>query len=243
MRPCMAAESQVVAGIDVAASRPCTAVVWRPGRPIEEHDWFATHDVPDLIAWVVARDPAVVAIDAPQGYNRHLARTADGELKPRTLRACDWEMRRRAIPLYQVPSRTEFGAWPSSRTGWLAVGFALFKGFIKRGFEPPRQAGLPGSFGQPSALLEVYPHATFVTLAGHGLPAKTTHSGARQRIALLREYGLAWDYYFDHDSLDALAAALTGRRYVQNLASPVGDAEEGLLWLPVPALKDKYDRA
>jgi hypothetical protein len=41
------------------------------------------------------------------------------------------------------------------------------------------------------------------------------------------------DAYYDHDSLDALAAALTAWRFVKGRACAVGDEREGLLWLPV----------
>ena len=49
----------------------------------------------------------------------------------------------------------------------------------------------------------------------------------------LRRAGLEWDEYFDHDSLDALAAALTAWRFQQGRATPFGDPREGLIWLPV----------
>jgi predicted nuclease with RNAse H fold len=58
----------------------------------------------------------------------------------------------------------------------------------------------------------------------------------------LRRAGLEWDEYFDHDSLDALVAALTACRFQQGLATPVGDPREGLIWLPVlrAELLDSY---
>ncbi len=53
------------------------------------------------------------------------------------------------------------------------------------------------------------------------------------RVATLRAAGMVWDDYFDHDSLDALAAALTAWRFVQGRATPVGDERDGFIWLPV----------
>ena len=53
------------------------------------------------------------------------------------------------------------------------------------------------------------------------------------RVVALREAGVAWDEYYDHDSLDALAAALTAWRFVQGRATPVGDDRDGFIWLPV----------
>jgi hypothetical protein len=61
------------------------------------------------------------------------------------------------------------------------------------------------------------------------------------RIDLLRAARVEWDEYYDHDSLDALAAGVTAWRYLQGTASAVGDRSEGLLWLPATAefLRDR----
>ena len=58
----------------------------------------------------------------------------------------------------------------------------------------------------------------------------------------LRRLGLQWDDYYDHDSLDALMAAFTAWRFVQGLATPLGDGRDGSVWLPVTAheLHEKY---
>ena len=233
----------IIIGIDVAASRPCVAVALRPGRhgcAVQDDDWFPTREVEQLVEWVVRLDPVVVAIDAPQGFNRHLPKGADREPKPPRLRVCDWELRRRRIQLYQVPGRDEWPSWPAAQKAWLAVGFDLFDRLRKRGFERPAAPGMPGSFGTARAVLEVYPHASFATLLGRIPANKTTRAGVRERVQLLRDHGITWDYYFDHDSLDALAAALTGWRYVQGLACGLGAEREGLLWVPVPELADGH---
>ena len=92
----------------------------------------------------------------------------------------------------------------------------------------------PAPSGSPLAVIEVYPYAAFVTLLGHRPRAKSDRQGLAARVRALRQAGVEWDDYFDHDSLDALAAGLTGWRYLQGRASAVGDPREGLLWLPVP---------
>ena len=97
---------------------------------------------------------------------------------------------------------------------------------------------MPGSLGAARAVLEVYPHATFAALLGRMPASKSTRVGVKERIQLLRQHGIDWDFYFDHDSLDALAAALTGWRYVQGLACGLGAEREGLLWMPVPELAE-----
>ena len=94
---------------------------------------------------------------------------------------------------------------------------------------------MAGMLGQAPAALEVYPHATFATLLGGTPPAKSTRGGLRVRVATLRAAGLVWDEYYDHDSLDALAAALTAWRFVQGVATPLGDDRDGYIWVPVSA--------
>jgi predicted nuclease with RNAse H fold len=106
----------------------------------------------------------------------------------------------------------------------------------RRGYEAPADGSLPGALGQPPAVLEVYPFASFVSLAGRRLTHKTTREGLRLRIAVLRRNNVVWDRdgheYYDHDSLDALAAGLTGWRFFQGAAFALGDEREGLIWLP-----------
>ncbi len=55
---------------------------------------------------------------------------------------------------------------------------------------------------------------------------------------------MQWDEYFDHESLDALMAALTAWRFWQGLATDVGDDRDGRIWLPVSPgeLRDSYKR-
>ena len=85
--------------------------------------------------------------------------------------------------------------------------------------------------GQAPAALEVYPYADVRDPARrHAAAARARRAGLRVRVAALRAAGLVWDEYFDHDSLDALAAALTAWRFVQGLATPLGDDRDGYIW-------------
>ncbi len=231
-------DGATIVGVDVAARRPCTAVAVQANRAVVESDWMDTSSLADLVAWIAERQPLVVAVDAPQGWNRRLL------LPESRSRVCDHELLRRGIGVYQVPAKAEVDRGGARLPAWIEVGFDLFRALRRptRGFEPARPDSLPGAFGQPPAVMEVYPHAAFVTLLGGVPQPKSTRRGLRDRIAVLREHGLRWDNYFDHDSLDALAAALTGRRYLQGLAHGVGDAREGLLWVPVPEseLEERY---
>ena len=118
--------------------------------------------------------------------------------------------------MYQVPTRAEAEA-KARRYAWMHTGWAYFKELGRRGYEPPAPGALPGELGQAPAVLEVYPHAGFVTLLGGTPPPKSTREGLRLRVLTLRRLGLQWDDYYDHDSLDALMAAFTAWRFVQGL--------------------------
>jgi predicted nuclease with RNAse H fold len=231
------ADQAVLVGVDVAARRPCTAVVLRGGRTARATGWLETSDRAELIDWIVRLTPEVVAIDAPQGWNRRLlGRTS------RRSRVCDDDLLRRGLGVYQVPSKADVESGAARLPEWIGVGFELFRALRRHGFESPPDGAIPGAFGQPAAAIEVYPYAAFVTLLGHRPRAKTDRQGLAVRVRALRKAGMEWDDYFDHDSLDALAAGLTGWRYLQGRASAIGDVREGLLWLPVPRgeLKDSY---
>jgi len=72
-------DAVTVIGIDVAAVRPSTAVALRVGRTAQVVEWMeADHRHPDqvaaMMAWIGRRAPAVVAIDAPQGFKRAFRR-------------------------------------------------------------------------------------------------------------------------------------------------------------------------
>jgi predicted nuclease with RNAse H fold len=237
-------DQRLVVGIDIAATRPCTAVALSCGRAAQAVGWTAAQahadgaldDTPAMLDWIERLAPAAVAVDAPQGFNRRLLLRSRGHAASRS-RVCDHELLRRRISLYQVPSRQEAADDPTKLPERMRVGFRYFKELRKRGFEAPPEGALAGAFGAAPALLEVLPYAAFVTLAGGLLSKKSTREGLRLRVLTLRQAGLQWDEgddaYYDHDSLDALAAALTAWRFVQGKASAVGEEREGLLWLPV----------
>lgn len=235
----------IVVGIDIAATRPCVAVAVSVGRGLRvrsEGDWLATGDRRELVAWLERLAPAAVAIDAPQGYNRHLLlRAAPGRPVSRS-RVCDHELLRRRVGVYQVPARDEVRAGEATLLAWMNVGFGLWGALKRQGFEVARGDGLPGAFGQAPELLEAYPYAAFVALQGYLLPKKMTREGQVLRVRILRRQGIEWADFYDHDSLDALAAALTAARFLQGRACAVGNEREGLIWLPVARadLREKY---
>ena len=221
----------VVVGLDIAASRPCVAVAVRGGRTLEVLAWAESDEgVPGdrgrLFEWLEGHGPVAVGVDAPQRPRR-----ARGAAATRP-RACDADLAHRRISIYQVPTRA-VAARADGLYAWMETGWQYFRELGRRGFEPPAPGALPGALGQAPAALEVYPHATFTTLLGGTPPPKSSRAGLRARVVTLRAAGVVWDEYYDHDSLDALAAALTAWRFVQGRATPVGDERDGCIWLPV----------
>lgn len=237
-------EAAIVIGIDVAAARPCTAVAVRAGRAARAVEWMeADHSRPDqfaaLMAWVTRHRPAVVAVDAPQDFRRPQrraggARSQTGRPGPAS-RVCDRALLTRRISVYQVPSKQAVDSGEARLPEWMDVGFDVFRRLRRLGFEVADGGVIAGMLGGPPTVIEVYPYAAFVTILEGQPPKKTTRAGLHMRLQALRRAGLEWDEYFDHDSLDALAAALTGWRYLQGRATAVGEPREGLIWLPVTA--------
>jgi predicted nuclease with RNAse H fold len=217
--------SLVVVGIEVASKRPCTCVVLQNGAVQE---WLDTRDLDQMASWVRYHRPAVIAVDAPCGLSKELLLEPESGEKPCHGRTCDYELRQRGIPLYEVPREG------TPADDWMEVGFRIYDRLQDLGYQLPREAGVAHS------VIEVYPEASFITLLG-GTPAKKWGAvGRAQRLATLKRNGLSWRDRFDHDALDALAAALTAMRFLEGQASAVGDAEEALVWLPVAQLQDSY---
>jgi predicted nuclease with RNAse H fold len=223
----------VVVGMDIAASRPCVAVAVRCGRTLEATSWTESDDHiagdrSRLLDWLDALAAVAVGVDAPQRPRRARGAAAD---RPR---ACDAELAHRRISIYQVPTRA-VAAEADGLYTWMEAGWQYFRDLGRRGFETPAPGDMPAALGRAPAALEVYPHATFVTLLRGTPPPKSSRAGLRVRVAALRAAGVVWDEYYDHDSLDALAAAVTAWRFVQGRATPVGDERDGFIWLPVTA--------
>ncbi|MHB1344374.1 MAG: DUF429 domain-containing protein [Thermoleophilia bacterium] len=223
------AAAPLVIGVDIAVARPSTLVAL---RGLEVETWAECASVDAMVEWIVKRQPKVVAIDAPCRLSQGVLADSRTGQKPYAGRVSDLDLRRRGISLYEVPA--ERGSAP----GWMQLGFDLYDSLREVGFLLPAAVGMPGA--GPPWMIEVYPHASFVTLLDGRPPSKRTPEGLRQRAQVLREQGLIWDGRSDHDGLDALAGALTGLRFLEGAATSVGHPTESLIWLPVKELRESY---
>jgi predicted nuclease with RNAse H fold len=236
-----------VAGVDVSQRRGQTvALLARDTRALEV---LTVPDAEAVVGLVCARGAMVVAVDSPLRPSRLLLR--DPAYRRRyglveragwrgplyaNYRVSDYELIRRGMPLYQVP------ACEAQAAGWMRVGFTLARRLQACGYRVPMHRA---DFA--ATLIEVFPDAAFVTLLG-GRPARKTgrdgRHGRAARWTVLAQYGVRLPEASSHDALDAAAAALTALRWQDGDACAVGEPEEGLIVLPVPAssLRDRYHR-
>ena len=193
----------------VACAIPTTT-----GRSREYADDRDGGETGALVEWIGAREAAVVA-------DRRAAGAAAAEGRPARLRRRTASPRHPALP---GPGARAAGHADDGLDEGRLRRSSRGSRRARRAYERPASPGMPGSFGTPPAVLEVYPHATFTLLwwrrlAGGSRPLprlapKGSRLGTRQRIEILEAEGVEWRYYYDHDSLDALAAALTAWRYL-----------------------------
>ena len=188
-----------------------------------------------MLDWMSRLEPAAVAIDAPQGYNRRLLVRSREHASSRS-RVCDHELLRRRISLYQVPSRKEVTEDPAALPAWMRVGLPLLQGA-----QEARLRGAAG--GRPRGRLRGGAGSA------RGLPLRDLRDPAR-RAALEEEHarGPAAARARPARSGRALGhrrrrllrprLARRARRGAHGVAlrpgqgDPVGDEREGLLWLP-----------
>ncbi len=220
-------------------------------------------DLEEVVAFIAGQAAAVVAIDAPHSTARGLL--AQPEIRRRynlrpggrtwaAWRLCDFEMRRRGLPV------SGGGSMSRLAPGWVEQGRRLFERlrglgfrFFRKGEEPDRRT-----------LLEVQAQAAFGALLGRRPFPKGTLEGRLQRQLVLYLEGLdipnpmrALEEITRHrlltgdlpletlcepGALDALVAAYTACLAATrpSRVCQVGDPEEGLVTLPVAELQDHY---
>ncbi|MBN1286941.1 MAG: DUF429 domain-containing protein [Anaerolineae bacterium] len=252
----------VFIGVDLTAgARPITCVILDAHRRViarAEGDFDAT------LGAITAHESAVCAVDAPQGHNAGLM--ADPGYRARLgiprgsksyagYRVCEYELRRRGIGLYNTPPD------PTAAQAWMQTGWRFYAALRDAGF-----ANWPGDSRRQ--VFEVHPHACYTVMLGRRPLRKTTLEGRLQRQLVLYRAGvdvpdpmlalqeltphrlllgdLSMDgRLYDHDALDAAAAAYTAwlAAHRPGEVTAVGDPDEGTIVVPAGELKDQYDKA
>ena len=175
----MSGSGPLVVGIDVAASRPSVAAALRAGRGGSSSSAGAKpkRANPETIGAFSTgspdSNPAAVAVAAAQRPRRGRAAA------PGPPRHADTELLRRRIAVTPAPTRAQ-AEGGAARYGRVRVGLAYFKDLRRLGYEPLAPGALAGALGRSAALLEVYPHGSFVALLGG-----TPHRGLRGKACTL----------------------------------------------------------
>jgi hypothetical protein len=215
----------------------------------------------EVLAFTAGQHQAVVAVCSPRRPNQHLMDRSEvrDSLNPPPLpgrwmnfRVAEYLLRQHRISCYKTPSDEK--ACPN----WMQMGFHLYRRLEQMGF-----VAYP-STGAALLWLEVYPHASFSTLLGHVPLPKHTLEGRLQRQLLLYQHKLSIDdpmefikgitqqkllqgilpahEIYTTGELDALVAAHTAWQAAThpNQVTSLGDASEGLVFLPVAELKRRY---
>jgi predicted nuclease with RNAse H fold len=171
---------------------------------------------PEIVATMDKIQPAIVAIDAPLSLPKGLCCLEQGcscgQALPLAGRACERELARLGIPCFFTTKRSIIKAM-------VYRAIALSSELSGRGYE----------------VIEIYPHASKVRLFGKSIPSKLTPAGLtalRARVAALMPNLASKAAELSHDLCDALIAAYTAYLYARGMAEPVGDAEEGLIFIP-----------
>jgi hypothetical protein len=206
----------LLVGIDLTSSpqKPSAYATLSTELKVLRLDLLTTND--KIIAAIEGEHPLVVAIDAPLSLPQGLCCLEEScNCQPQACakgRVCERELRAKyGIPSYYTTKRS------------------IIKGMAYRAIALKDELSAKGQ-----RLIEVYPYATKVRLWGKAIPKKTKPEG----LEFLQEHltalipGLERKRLKNHDLCDAVLAAYTAYLYHGGLAEPVGDAEEGLIFIP-----------
>ncbi len=215
----------------------------------------------EVLAFTAGQQQAVVAVCAPRRPNQRLLERTElrDSLDPPPrpgrwtgFRVAEYLLRQHGISCYKTPA--------SEKTcpNWMQMGFHLYKRLEQMGYKPypTREAALQW--------LEVYPHASFTALLGHVPLPKNTLEGRMQRQLVLHKEkidlpdpmelikgltakqvldgSLPVGKLYNQGELDALVAAYTAWQAADppKKITSLGEASEGLVFIPVTELKRHY---
>lgn len=189
---------------------------------VEEH--YLIRDIArvapdDLMPYIVALGPDIVAVDSPPQWAR------EG-----SSRQAERELSRLGIQSYRTPG--DPARQKNRFYDWMRCGFEVFRMVASLGY--PRYAA-----GAPShCAIEIFPHASAVALAGclrpRGLRKRWWRSG------LLKRLGIEDPRLANQDRIDAALAAVTGLYALEGIFVAIGEPAEGVVVLPVSRVPERY---
>lgn len=205
------------AGIDLTASErkpSACAALGDDGRVVEIR---LLREDTAIVEWAAHLKASVIGIDAPLSLPRGLCcLEASCDCAPDAtdrLKAAERELLRHGIGLYVTTKRS------------------IIKAMVYRGIR--LREGLRSGHTE---VLEVYPFGAKVALFGRPIPKKSSAAGRVWLQENLRALIPGLDgmpRMFSHDELDALLAAYTAYLYGKERTEAFGDADEGMIYLPL----------
>ncbi len=159
----------------------------------------------------------LVAIDAPLSLPRGLCCLEEScPCQSRAGvkgRSCERELAKLGLPCYFTTKKS------------------IIKAMVYRGIRLRAELEASGH-----KVIEVYPYASKVRLFGRAIPAKSKAAGLaflKRHIGSLLPASSACVEKFDHHLCDAALAAYTAFLHWWGRTEPVGEVEEGVIWLPL----------
>lgn len=204
----------------------------------------------ELIKYVKDIKEAIIAIDAPLGLNLGLM---DDESYRRKIgvapgvhynkKVSEYELARRGLNVFSTPGKIrDIKGWKR----WMKKGLELYKKLKDLGYEKINEK----NYCQlKKGMIEVFPHASFITLSGRKLESKAKDKGQKERIKLLEDLGfnrvgniITGTKSEKADKIDALVAAYTALAIYKNKATFLGDVKEGQIAVPVSKIEESYGK-
>lgn len=245
-------------GIDLTGGRTFTYAAFDPNLKLLA---LADDSMEEILTFISGQASAVVAINAPPRPNQGRVRAlleaenlkkGSPPLRGAEMRMAEYELRQRGIKVAATSSH------PDRCPSWMRAGFALYEKLAALGF-----SAYPADDADYQ-MLETHPQAAFIALTNGSLLPASSLIGRLQRQAVL--YGEGADIrdpmtffeevtryklkqgivpledVYSSSQLDALLAGYTAWLTTSKpkSTSALGDAEEGLIYLPVNTLKSKY---
>ena len=223
-------------GVDVSLGRGLDVALLEDARVVQTWARVGTEGLKELLTEL---RPDAVGIDAPPKPGLGLLRDEDerGRLpvppapgRHLDRRVAEYELSRRGIGSHQTP-RDEARLF-----SWMTAGFEAFAAAAGAGYEL-----FLGEGSARERAFEVFPYASYVAMSGCLSPGRRWRLVWRRDVLRLAGVtGLAEDARID--TVDAACAALTAERFLADGGSWLGHPLEGVIVLPVAALRDAYHR-